>query len=138
MSGEKELRRFAYECEDDIVADPAGEFVYYTDHAALVEALTREVEALRARLTKMDEAYMKEYADGQDLADKLAAAEARALAAEQDVARYRWLRDRIDADLVQRVAGINDIRGQAYEPYSVKVDAAIDAAISAKRGEGEV
>jgi hypothetical protein len=37
---------------------------------------------------------------------------------------------------VERAASRNNVRGQAYEPYSVEVDAAIDAAIAHAPGAG--
>lgn len=55
---------------------------------------------------------------------------------ETDAARYRWIRDRIDAETVRQVAGLDSLRGQAYEPYSQQVDAAIDAAMGEEKRDG--
>ena len=80
------------------------------------------------------------YTDGWHplvLQSDLAAAIARAEAAERDAARYRWLRDRADKLAVYSDVPVDVLINGAWKDQPGELDAAIDNAIAAQQAEGE-
>jgi hypothetical protein len=126
MSGEKVEYTRGLSLDENVILDQQRQ----------IEALTREVEALRAERDEARTAYLSAAEAAHILSFKLEAAEARALAAEQ---RLVFLERRAHQNTAYDVFGNGGNWHVAVhsDDNHLSFIAAIDAAISAKRGEGE-